>query len=53
MGRTDPVVIADAGPVIHLDESGLSGFAGGFRPRVLVPEAWFGWRSNGIGRWRH
>jgi len=38
MGRTNPIVIADAGPIIHLDEPGCLDFLANF-DKVLVPEA--------------
>jgi len=38
MGRTSPIVIADAGPIIHLDELGCLDLLADF-DKVLVPEA--------------
>ena len=38
MGRTNPIVIADAGPIIHLDELGYLNLLADF-DEVLVPEA--------------
>ena len=37
MGKTEPVVIADAGPVIHLDELGCLYLLADFG-RVIIPE---------------
>ena len=38
MGKTEPVVIADAGPVIHLDELGCLNLLADFGS-VIIPEA--------------
>lgn len=37
MDKTNPVVIADAGPVIHLDELGCLSLLADFG-RVIIPE---------------
>ena len=37
MGRTEPIVIADAGPVIHLDELGCIDLLADFS-EVIIPE---------------
>jgi len=38
MGKIEPVVIADAGPVIHLDELGCIDLLADFG-RVIIPHA--------------
>ena len=38
MGKTKPVVVADAGPIIHLDELGCLDVLADF-DKVYVPEA--------------
>ena len=38
MGKTEPIVIADAGPVIHLDELGCLNLLADFGS-VIIPEA--------------